>query len=281
MLNFVSVIQLVTALNFANISSSLHEKMFRNLVNVKSFFNFRFGDLQNKMTADVESLKSMSPIETKDGKSNKSIIDELTNEYLNLSTQWETERKRVEAKMGDFFNTKGINSLFLFISLYCVIDMFFIAYECFHSIDMSQEYWFGCYTILSTIITIVYFCLILSGKTKLISRGSLYLLVSGMFLVCLLTTYMAHWLNSITVDCFFIFEEFDFLCLSDTYAVFLPFMGFVLCLIFIMCIWLQVNGMIRNSISLLSTQLSKLHERKLTLDRTYETFKPVDQMQFG
>ena len=82
LLNFVSVIQLVTALNFANISSSLHEKMFKVLVDVKTFFNIRFGELQNKMTADLESLKSMSPIEAKDGKSNKSTIDELTNEYL-------------------------------------------------------------------------------------------------------------------------------------------------------------------------------------------------------
>lgn len=55
--------------------------MFNVLVDVKTFFNFRFGDLQNKMTADLESLKSMSPIETKDGKSNKPTIDELTNEY--------------------------------------------------------------------------------------------------------------------------------------------------------------------------------------------------------
>lgn len=92
--------------------------MFNVLVDVKTFFNFRFGDLQNKMTADLESLKSMSPIETKDGKSNKPTIDELTNEYLNLASKWEAEKNRIESKMGDFFSTKGINSLFLFISLY-------------------------------------------------------------------------------------------------------------------------------------------------------------------
>ena len=90
--------------------------MFNVLVDVKTFFNFRFGDLQNKMTADLESLKSMSPIETNDGKSNKSTIDELTNEYLNLASKWEAEKNRIESKMGDFFSTKGINSLFLFIT---------------------------------------------------------------------------------------------------------------------------------------------------------------------
>lgn len=74
--------------------------MFNVLVDVKTFFNFRFGDLQNKMTADLESLKSMSPIETKDGKSNKPTIDELTNEYLNLASKWEAEKNRIESKMG-------------------------------------------------------------------------------------------------------------------------------------------------------------------------------------
>ena len=73
--------------------------MFKVLVDVKTFFNIRFGELQNKMTADLESLKSMSPIETKDGKSNKSTIDELTNEYLNLSSRWEAEKNRIESKM--------------------------------------------------------------------------------------------------------------------------------------------------------------------------------------
>lgn len=72
--------------------------MFNVLVDVKTFFNFRFGDLQNKMTADLESLKSMSPIETNDGKSNKSTIDELTNEYLNLASKWEAEKNRIESK---------------------------------------------------------------------------------------------------------------------------------------------------------------------------------------
>lgn len=72
--------------------------MFNVLVDVKTFFNFRFGDLQNKMTADLESLKSMSPIETKDGKSNKPTIDELTNEYLNLASKWEAEKIELNQK---------------------------------------------------------------------------------------------------------------------------------------------------------------------------------------
>ena len=232
LLNFVSVIQLVTALNFANISSSLHEKMFKNLVDVRSFFDFRFGELQKQMTADVESLKSMSPIETKDGKSNKETIDKLSNEYFNLNVLWDCERKRVENKMGEFLTTKGINSLFLFISLYCLVDLFFIAYEFFHSVEMNLEYCFASYTMLSTIASFIYFCFILSGKTKSISRGWLYILVSIVFFGCLLGGYVAFWLNSIIVDCCLIIEENNFLCLSDTYAVFLPFMGVCLVLNF-------------------------------------------------
>lgn len=281
LLNFVSVIQLVTALNFANISSSLHEKMFKVLVDVKTFFNIRFGELQNKMTADLESLKSMSPIETKDGKSNKSTIDELTNEYLNLSSRWEAEKNRIESKMGDFFSTKGINSLFLFISLYCVIDMFFIACNFNKSNELSQEYWFACCTMLSTIGSIVYFCLILFGKTKNVTKGKLYVIVTGIMFVLLILSIFAYSLNSIISSCFTLMREDTFLCLSDTLAVILPFWGFILCLVFITCIWMQINVMIKDSVMTLQELHGKLHNRKLTLDQTYDSFKPSEQMKFN
>lgn len=281
LLNFVSVIQLVTALNFANISSSLHEKMFKVLVDVKTFFNIRFGELQNKMTADLESLRSMSPIETKDGKSNKSTIDELTNEYLNLSSRWEAEKNRIESKMGDFFSTKGINSLFLFISLYCVIDMFFIACNFNKSNELSQEYWFACCTMLSAIGSIVYFCLILFGKTKNVTKGKLYVIVTGIMLVLLILSIFAYSLNSIISSCFTLMREDTFLCLSDTLAVILPFLGFILCLVFITCIWMQINVMIKDSVMTLQELHGKLHNRKLTLDQTYGSFKPSEQMKFN
>lgn len=281
LLNFVSIIQLVTALNFANISSSLHEKMFKVLIDVKSFFNFRFGNIQNKMTADLESLKSMSPIETKDGNSNESTINDLTKEYFNLAAQWEAEKNRIESKMGEFFNTKGINSLFLFISLYCVVDMFFIAYEAYKTNDISYQYWFGGYTMFSTLISIMYFCLIMFDKTKNISKGTLYVIVTGLTSVLLILSYFSYALNSFIAGRFSLMEKDVFLCLTDTLAVVLPFLGFVLCLIFIICIWLQITEMTSTSIMNLREQHIRLHKRKLVLDQTYESFKPSEQMQFG
>lgn len=183
--------------------------------------------------------------------------------------------------MGDFFSTKGINSLFLFISLYCVIDMFFIACNFNKSNELSQEYWFACCTMLSTIGSIVYFCLILFGKTKNVTKGKLYVIVTGIMFVLLILSIFAYSLNSIISSRFTLMREETFLCLSDTLAVILPFWGFILCLVFITCIWMQINVMIKDSVMTLRELHGKLHNRKLTLDKTYDSFKPSEQMKFN
>lgn len=278
--NFVSVIQLVTALNFANISTSLHEKMFSKLVDVPTYFNLKFGKLQKSMVADIESLKAMSPIQTKDNKTNQSKIDNLTNEYQNLMTRWDAEKKRLESKMKEFLSTKGMNSLFLFVSLYCIVDMFFIAYEFFRPTSLDLEYCFGLFTLSSTLFAIGYFVFILLGRTNSFTKEKLYLKVSCWFMICLGLSYFAYDINIFISQRVTLFEEEHFLNVSDTMAIFLPFLGFCLCLIFIIAIWGQVAYMSWTSISDMAKTLSNLHKQKLDLDKTYDSFLPMDEMQF-
>ena len=76
-------------------------------------------------------------------------------------------------------------------------------------------------------------------------------------------------------------REDTFLCLSDTLAVILPFLGFILCLVFITCIWMQINVMIKDSVMTLQELHGNLHNRKLTLDQTYASFIPSEQMKFN
>lgn len=277
LLNFVSVIQLVTALNIANISSSLHTKMFQMFVDVPTFFDFRFGGLQKKMVADVESLKSMLPIR----EINESTIETLTNKYLNLDSKWKAEKQRIEAKMQELLSTKGINSLFLFISLYSIGDMFFIAYEFDKSVNIKLEYWFGFFTLSSMVSSLGYFIFILFGKTKGIMRGKLYMIVSVLFILCLFVGYISYDINVLISQVFSLWEEKHFLNFSDTMAIFMPFLGFAMCLIFIIVIWGQVAYMCRASISDMAKTLANLHDQKLDLDTTYNSLLHANEMQFS
>lgn len=134
---------------------------------------------------------------------------------------------------------------------------------------------------LSTIGSIVYFCLILFGKTKNVTKGKLYVIVTGIMFVLLILSIFAYSLNSIISSRFTLMREETFLCLSDTLAVIIPFWGFILCLVFITCIWMQINVMIKDSVMTLRELHGKLHNRKLTLDKTYDSFKPSEQMKFN
>ena len=76
--------------------------MFKSIIDVDAFFKLRFGGLQQKMAVDLESLKSMSPLQTTDGKSNKSKIETLKQKYFNFSVKWDSEKQRVASLMDDF-----------------------------------------------------------------------------------------------------------------------------------------------------------------------------------
>ena len=121
----------------------------------------------------------------------------------------------------------------------------------------------------------------LSGKTKNVTKGKLYVIVTGIIFALWLLSIFAYSLNSIIASCFTLMREDTFLCLSDTLAVILPFWGFILCLVFITCVWMQINAMIKDSIMTLQELHAKLHNRKLALDQTYESFKPSEQMKFN
>ena len=279
LVNFLSVIQLVTALNFANISSKLHYTMFKSIIDVDAFFKLRFGGLQQKMAVDLESLKSMSPLQTTDGKSNKSKIETLKQKYFNFSVKWDSEKQRVASLMDDFRGRKGMNSMFLYLSLYCIFDMLFIGYNSNTAIE-KNEFWFGSYTLLSAMFLLFYFVLMLLKKTDNISSGTLYIGVSGVSLGSLFLAYWMFPLNLFITNYFCLLDLEDFLCYSDSLAVFLPYQGFVLCLVFIICNWLIILWQTRKSIQSLEKEHEKMHREKVVIDEMYDSFKS-DDMQFG
>lgn len=276
LVNFLSVIQLVTALNIANVSSKLHSKMFESLIDVDSFFNMRFGSLQERMTVDLESLRSMSPLMTTDGKTNKNKIETLKQEYSNLSAKWTNEKERSRSLMSEFQNRKGINSMFLFLSLYCIFDMFLIAYNSdFYS--PKNEFWFGCYTFLTAFILWIYFVVILHKKADHISNGYLYIGSAFIPVVCLILSHFSYAVNSVLLEhIHIIIDENSFLCCSDSLAVILPYLGFILCFIFIAYNWAVILWKTNSSIQNLEKEQERMHNAKIAIDNVYDSFEPSD-----
>lgn len=87
----------------------------------------KFTAFTNDMSADVESLQLMDPIETTKGTSNALKLEELKNEFDKLGSDWETKKGSIVKTLQKVKNAKGVRSLFLYISLFCLVDLFNIS----------------------------------------------------------------------------------------------------------------------------------------------------------
>lgn len=122
--HFTALIQLISAVNFAYIVPYFNKKVYGTIFNEEKFYSDKIVSFQDMMAADIESLKRMRP---KDNNKRKKEIDALIGKYNNLNVKWEAKKSETETMVDWVMNRKGFKSLFLFTSLFCVIDLFNIA----------------------------------------------------------------------------------------------------------------------------------------------------------
>lgn len=122
--HFTALIQLISAVNFAYIVPYFHKKVYETIFNEEKFYSDRIISFQDTMAADLESLKRMKP---KGNGKEKKEFNELIGKYNDLNVKWEAKKAETESFVDWVMNRKGFKSLFLFASLFCVIDLFNIA----------------------------------------------------------------------------------------------------------------------------------------------------------
>lgn len=122
--HFAALIQLISAVNFAYIVPYFHKKVYGTIFNEEKFYSDKIVYFQDLMAADLESLKRMRP---KGNSKKKKAIDALIGKYKDLNVKWEAKKAETESMVDWVMNRKGFKSLFLFSSLFCVIDLFNIA----------------------------------------------------------------------------------------------------------------------------------------------------------
>ena len=126
--NFSALIQLISAVNFANIKLNFHQQIFDLIANVDDIYDRKFKEVQSAIDADVVSLNSLDPIETMDGKSNSKHIEQLRNRYSELNEKWDEKHSALGEQFKKCKELRGIKSFFLFISLYCIYDLALFAF---------------------------------------------------------------------------------------------------------------------------------------------------------
>lgn len=125
--HFTALIQLISAVNFAYITLRFHEKIFKIIFSLPKSIAVAFDNIKSTYTLDITSLRSMDPLRTTNDLSLEDSILKLANKYEELPQKWSLAYKRHELRLNYCMSAEGVKSLFLFISIYCILDLFLIA----------------------------------------------------------------------------------------------------------------------------------------------------------
>lgn len=160
--HFTALIQLISAVNFAYIVPYFHKKVYKNLFNENQFYSDKIIRFQNMMVVELTSLNGLKQSCEEDAKKRKKV-EELIERYKKLNEKWEVKKGDIEGMVDWVMNRKGFKSLFLFTSLFCVVDLLNIA--------LSNAYNKNIFIVFTYLITILVSIYVLKLTLKILLSG--------------------------------------------------------------------------------------------------------------
>ena len=126
--HFEAFIQLISAVNFMYILTKFSNEVYKRIFDENRMFTQRFTNYITALAANGTTLEQMSPITTTEGMSTEPAINDLRQKYHDLETRWHQTEEDVKGKISKMNDVKGLRCLFLYASLFCIIDLFNIAW---------------------------------------------------------------------------------------------------------------------------------------------------------
>ena len=124
---FTALIQVISAINFTYILTHFPKTVYDKILNEEELTNKRFQSfIDGPLSKAEESIECMDPIviNGKDTIEHITQLKDLLNKYLTI---WNDEKNKTEKIIQNIKEAKGIKCLFLFISVFCILDFFNIA----------------------------------------------------------------------------------------------------------------------------------------------------------
>ena len=118
-----SFVQFIGAFHFANVYLPIQDNLFKFFLNVEDKFVSRFGDIREKIQADIESLSSMEPIVTTDGLSTKPSVDKITDELSRLQDDGGKIESHTKSEIQERFKMGYSRPMFMSFGLYCTFEL--------------------------------------------------------------------------------------------------------------------------------------------------------------
>ena len=266
--NFSALIQLISAVNFANIKLNFHQQIFDLIANVDDIYDRKFKEVQSAIDADVVSLNSLDPIETMDGKSNSKHIEQLRNRYSELNEKWDEKHSALGEQFKKCKELRGIKSFFLFISLYCIYDLaLFAIIQSFPDLDFYRLA-LNSLSIITIFISLYYLYKIArqndQDKDEKIYKITLIYSVASI-IIALIIAVIIHTEG--------IVKTFMVNYYLPIAAIILPFFPCFLCALIYVFQEIKIRCITGYSTFSLRRTQKKLHKEKVKLDEMYSLFQ--------
>lgn len=269
---FTALIQLISAINFAYIFTHFAQKVYSKIFNEEEFINKQFSSFRNGQLAKVsESIEHMNPIVI-NGKDTHIHIDSLKSELTIITNRWDKAKEKAQEIIKNFKEVKGVKCLFLYISVYCIIDMLNIAIINVVNIRFFQIFTYlinAMSFIFSIIITYMILRLKWQKKEDIYCYNQTRKFLSYTFIICLFLTIF----NEICIILWGIKIEMPtfFTTILLFFCVFLPLYPCLFSVIYIFGNIVYINFFRTKTKTTVLYELRYLNKKKKKLEKAIST----------
>ena len=282
--HFIPFIQFVGAINIVYIATHFPTKVYELIFN-KDKIESELSELRDKIHAGAGAVEAMGVMTMANGKTNEAGVVELKRDYRALSDEWNAKHDEINCEIETARNVKGAKSLFLNITLYCILILLDIAA---FSITEYEFFRLSIVTLnVATAISAIYFSRIIWGHRWDGKRNNdcyrstfkffmVQVVVSLLFpAVCLVLQMLsaAKWgINWSVPDC--VCDPILLLC------IFLPIYPCLASVIFIFSHEAKINDLKESISNDFIGKQKELDERKKKFEEIDQMFTKPDEVTF-
>lgn len=150
--HFIPFIQSMGAVNIVYVATHFPAKIYDLFFNEKRIED-ELSELRNKINAGAGAVQNMGHMTRDDGKTNENAVGKLKKDYNDLLNKWDGAHRNILKEAETARNVKGAKSLFLNITLYCMLMMFAII-----AFATTGYNFFRLFIMAMNVVTTLYIC---------------------------------------------------------------------------------------------------------------------------
>lgn len=264
--NFSALIQLVAAINFAYIVCKFNEKFDSVISNAGSNIQKSFDKISAKINLDTMTLKSKSASVQAEGLDCTAFIGKLTNSLTDIESFKNQKQTQIQNVISIFVNKEGYCSLFLFLSLYTVIDLGLVAW-----ISVSDNWNVSLFLYIDNLLSLIYSICLFAYSTFASGKQSNKASIIA-FVCILLISAIFVWINSKVQNIIPMNPAWEFSL--SLISIVLPFLaiGFVSLLLTFVNVWALVYSLVIHNKT--NKQRKQITKELKKLDTALEVINP-------